>query len=193
MNQDTMDPHGANVERRPGAAARPRTRLVKSLWLGGVVAALALSFFVGSVVTHSQASPGFLGGFGGHGCRRHAALSTPEGLEKAREHVRYAAGWVLRSVDATDEQKEKVGGIAAAVVTDLAAIAPEHRTHREALLEILSAPEVDRDRLEEIRAAEVRLIGTASSRVVQGLADIAEVLTPEQRADLIKSLERFHH
>ena len=81
----------------------PRSRLVKSLWLGGVVAALALSFFIGSVVAQSEASPGAFGGFAGHhGHGRHAALSTPEGVEKAREHVRDVAEWVLRSVDATD-------------------------------------------------------------------------------------------
>ena len=55
----------------------------------------------------------------------------------------------------------------------------------------LTQPNVDRATLEDLRRAELQLAESASSRIVTALADIADVLTPEQRAELVKMAERF--
>ena len=46
-------------------------------------------------------------------------------------------------------------------------------------------------RLEDLRRAELQLAESASQRIVTALADVADVLTPEQRAELVKMAERF--
>ena len=46
--------------------------------------------------------------------------------------------------------------------------------------------------IDAIRQAELELAEEASSRLVAAFADVAEVLTPEQRAELIELAERFH-
>jgi Spy/CpxP family protein refolding chaperone len=43
-----------------------------------------------------------------------------------------------------------------------------------------------------VRTDQIRLADQASQRIVQGIADAAEVLTPEQRAALVARLERHH-
>ena len=50
----------------------------------------------------------------------------------------------------------------------------------------------DRARLETVRADQIRLADEASQRFVQGIADAAEVLTPEQRAALVARMQRHH-
>jgi Spy/CpxP family protein refolding chaperone len=59
------------------------------------------------------------------------------------------------------------------------------------LLAALTQPTVDRQTLEQLRQAELQLAEAASTRIVQALADVADVLTPEQRVQLVKLAEQF--
>ena len=60
-------------------------------------------------------------------------------------------------------------------------------------MDALEQPTIDRAALEQIRATELQRAETASSRVVQAIADAAEVLTPEQRIELIRLAAQFRH
>jgi Spy/CpxP family protein refolding chaperone len=64
--------------------------------------------------------------------------------------------------------------------------------HRD-LHRLLDAPTIDRAALERVRAAHVAEVDQASRIIVQGLADAAEVLTPEQRAKVAAALGRPDH
>jgi periplasmic protein CpxP/Spy len=96
-------------------------------------------------------------------------------------------------VDATAEQKAQVTTILQAAATDVHALADQHFAARKQLHEILSAPTIDRERLEAVRASELRLADDASKRILQGVADAAEVLTPEQRAELAEHIQEHGH
>ncbi len=52
---------------------------------------------------------------------------------------------------------------------------------------------MDRQALEQIREAEVALASQLSERVVNALADTAEVLTVQQRQALMSRLQQFSH
>jgi Spy/CpxP family protein refolding chaperone len=57
-------------------------------------------------------------------------------------------------------------------------------------MELLAKPNVDRAALEAIRAQEIQAADAMSKRFVQSLADVAEVLTPEQRAQLAEKMKQ---
>ena len=58
-------------------------------------------------------------------------------------------------------------------------------------VETLAAPTVDRAKLETLRADQMKLAETATKRATDAVADIADVLTPAQRADLGQRVERW--
>ena len=111
---------------------------------------------------------------------RWAAHWGHEGMspEAAKEHLQVATKWALRDVDASQ-------AIAADAVDDLFRLRQRHLENREAFHAQLGGASVDRAALEEIRKSEMALADEASKRVVQALADVSEVLTPEQRQALI--------
>ena len=111
--------------------------------------------------------------------------------EAQRERAEFATDWMLTKVNATDAQRSQIKGIVAAALNDLTPAREEHRQHRDAFLAMLSQPNVDRATLEDLRRAELQLADSASQRLVTALADVADVLTPEQRAELVKMAERF--
>ena len=58
-------------------------------------------------------------------------------------------------------------------------------------IDTLAAPTVDRAKLETLRADQMKLAETATKRVTDAVADIADVLTPAQRAELGQRVERW--
>ena len=123
-----------------------------------------------------------------HGPHRHGFADR----EAAREHAELAAEWLLRSVDASDEQQARVREIVGASLDALAPLAEQHRAHHEALIELLGQETIDRGALESLRAQELELAEQASRTLVAGIADVAESLTPAQRAELLELASRFH-
>jgi len=108
------------------------------------------------------------------------------------EHVDRRVKSMLENVDATAEQQAEVSSILQSAARDVYALKNQHASAHKQLHEILSAETIDRARLETVRADQIRLADEASQRFVSGLADAAEVLTPEQRAALVARLERHH-
>ena len=95
-------------------------------------------------------------------------------------------------IDATDAQKQQLAPIVKAAVNDLLPLGAQMRDTRRQALELLSQPGVDRGALETLRAEKLRLADQASRRFVTALADVADVLTPEQRRSLAEHIQRRH-
>jgi len=158
---------------------RTHSRAWRRSWLG--VSALAVLGL--GTVGLATASPGWLGharhAFGHHG--PHAW---------GEEDIRYAVGWMLREVDASEAQVARVGEIATAAAADLRVLHETHRARREPFAAALVA--ADRTALERLRGEELAAAEQASQRIVLALADAAEVLTPEQRQQLAEAHARHH-
>ena len=110
----------------------------------------------------------------------------------AKQHAGMAVEWALRGVDATDEQKQQARRITDRLVDQLGPVVEKHREHREAIARELAKPQIDREALERLRREEIALADEASKLAVGSIADLGEVLTPEQRAELIAFAHRFH-
>lgn len=102
------------------------------------------------------------------------------------QHIQRGVKYVLSDVDATAEQKAKVTGILEAAAVDVHALREQHLAAAREVHALLAAPTIDRARLEAVRADEMKLADQASKRIVDGIADAADVLTPDQRARLAK-------
>jgi Spy/CpxP family protein refolding chaperone len=66
----------------------------------------------------------------------------------------------------------------------------EMRDTRSSLVTALTGADVDRQSIESLRAARMASLDQASERVLQALADVAEILTPAQRAEIAEKLAR---
>jgi len=65
-----------------------------------------------------------------------------------------------------------------------------HEQHRDAFVALLGEAQIDRDKLEALRAQELALAGDASTVLTNALADIADTLSLEQRAELLEHAGR---
>jgi Spy/CpxP family protein refolding chaperone len=163
----------------------------RRFWLagGGVLAALAALATVAPRASAYRALAGH--GFGPHG-RHGFGAQVLKDPEAAKEHAGMALEWVLRGVSATPEQKQQARRITDRLVDELAPSIEKHRSFREAMARELAKPEIDRDALEKLRQDEIALADAASKRLVAAIADLGEVLTAEQRAELVEFAHRLH-
>ena len=140
---------------------------------------------LGTVVTNAGAH-GWRYGHPMYGYRTDSAAKTIK-------RVQNISDWVLGSVDATDEQRERIDAILADAVTDIYPLRAEHLEHESHWIAELSRPAIDRDGLERIRAAEFALAEQAITRALDATVAISEVLDAEQRRELVTKLLDFWH
>jgi Spy/CpxP family protein refolding chaperone len=168
-----------------GAAKPGRRRAI--LWVSVLGASALITLIAARPITAAlQQGAGFHhswgGRWGGH------AMSP----EAAKEHLQIASKWMLRDIDASAEQQDRVNAIVAGAVDDLFRLRDRHQQNRDAFHAQLGGVTVDRAALEEIRKSEMGVADEASKRLVQALADVSDVLTPEQRQALAERIHRHH-
>ena len=111
---------------------------------------------------------------------------------KLDEHLDRMLKHLYVEVDATDAQKQRLGPIVKAATRDLLPMRDQMRDTRRQAVTLLSQPSIDRTALESLRASQLQLAEQASKRFTQALADVADVLTPEQRKQLAERVGRWH-
>ena len=98
---------------------------------------------------------------------------------------------VAIEIDATPEQTTKISALLSAVAKDMKPLRDEFRDAGDKMRSILTADTVDREALEKLRTERMAEIDRRSRQVVTALADVAEVLTAEQRQTLEERIEEF--
>ena len=107
-----------------------------------------------------------------------------------REHERMER--MLDVADATDAQRKQIHDIMMAAHKDLQAQREEGRKLHEQGEALFSAPTIDAQAAEALRAKGEALRDAASKRMLKARLDIANVLTPEQRLRIAHMMERQH-
>jgi protein CpxP len=126
----------------------------------------------------------------GGACHGHFGRGMHDRMNPAKmsERIDHMVNRIL--ADGTPEQKAKVTAILKGAMTDLGPLHAQHKVAHEQAFKLLTQPTIDRDALEKLRTAQIRLADQASTRIVQALADAAEVLTPEQRVKLAEHFKK---
>jgi periplasmic protein CpxP/Spy len=170
-------------------------------FLAGTVAIVGSAFaFHAFADTNSYAHMKLMSGDMGawHGSSHHGGkhgghhggfsnMSEAEFEAKVERMVKHLA----IEIDATDEQQDKITELVTAFAADMKPIREQMRTTREEIRELLVADEIDRAALEEVRATGIAEAERISKDLVDAVADVAEVLTAEQRELLNERLKEF--
>jgi len=146
---------------KPESPAQPQS--FRRRWFAGLAALGGLGLLATQVPAH---------GWG------RGALD-PE--ERARR-LEYRIGRLVKDVGGTPEQKDRLVAIAAAAISDLRPLRDQARQARWRGMELLASPVIDRAALEQQRVLQIQAADARSRRILQAMADAAEVLTPQQRA-----------
>lgn len=126
------------------------------------------------------------GPWGSHFGSRHE-LSTSD----MQEHVERMVQHITSEVSATADQQAKISEIAKAAVADLQPLHQQLLDAHKKAIDIFRQPTLDRAALEALRAEQIGRVDAVSKRLTQAFADMADVLTPEQRAKLADRINSF--
>jgi Spy/CpxP family protein refolding chaperone len=99
-----------------------------------------------------------------------------------REMMMHHVDRVLDLIGATPDQKTKIDTILTTTMQSAGAMHHQMRDSHDQLRTLLTAPTIDRAAIEQARVAQIAALDQSSKTVLNGLADAAEVLTPDQRA-----------
>lgn len=163
------------------SADKPRRRFFRRTAIATVIAALATG--VGLTA--------FAYGHGGGGWHRGAFMGAHLDPAKLDAHLDRMLKHLYVEVDATDAQKQQLGPIVKAAARDLLPMRERMRDARLQAVAVLSQPSIDRAAIEALRANQLQLAEQASKRFTEALADVADVLTPEQRKQLAERMSRW--
>ena len=105
--------------------------------------------------------------------------------------VQHAMAFLLDSAGATAAQEAKAHDIVATSFADIAPDPKERDAFRKQALDLLAAPSIDRAAVEKLRAEAVANFDAKSKTIVTAILDIADDLTPVQRAAVVTRIQDF--
>jgi len=177
-SNEIRDPQPSHPD--PSSPPRRGRRILSIVVFGGFAAG-AIGFLAGSTMPVADAAlHAFARGPGCHG-------------EHARERVGTFVSFAMHRLDASDEQEQRVLSIVETAMDDLEPLRDAHYANRAQLASLLAQPTVDRAAIEDLRVEAVALADDFSRTIAGAVADTAEVLSAQQRIELVEHLERFSH
>jgi periplasmic protein CpxP/Spy len=91
-------------------------------------------------------------------------------------------------IDATTEQQDKLRAVVRSAVQDLLPVREKLLSARATARDLLTQQTIDRAAIEKLRTDQIAVHDAVSKRLVQAVADAADILTPEQRRRLSSML-----
>jgi periplasmic protein CpxP/Spy len=177
-------------------SGRSRHGFLSGLLIGAVAAGL-VGLAVGVTLPAARAAGAaarMMGGGDGGGWRGpgHGGPGGPPPTpEEMRDHAEFFVSFALHRVGATTEQQDRAVKILDGALDEMKTLHEGHKANREQLAAILAAPTIDRAAVEKVRLDEMALADTLTHTIANAMLDTADVLSAEQRAQLIANLQRF--
>ena len=171
-----MEPEKQEIHTPEAAASNSGwgRRLAMGSLAIAALAGLGLASAKGSDIAAAQ--------FGMHGSDGKAMQVSMRGKHFGERRLDY----MLDEIDATPEQATKLKEIFGSARDEVVPMVEDFRDTRGQIADLLAAPTIDRAAAEKLRADRVAAIDEASRKMTTAVLDAAEVLTPEQRAQLAK-------
>jgi len=155
----------------------------KTVFWGGLVIA-GVVFFFSLVYGHSRDAR-----FERTSCNGNAEILSQAWLSPWCT----GGGRVLEALDLNQEQRDRVEVLWEEAVGRIMPFRERHNELKERLVEALEAEAVNDAELFKIRGAYLELLDQASGTMLQGMIELAEVLTPEQRVTLMDRVGEHSH
>ncbi len=129
------------------------------------------------------------------GSGSYAFARTHAGMDpaKAQEYIGKRVERALKGTDATDEQKKKVTAIMQANFADLKPLRAKGAESFKAMKEAMQAPTLDKAKIEQIRADQMKVADESSKRMTKALTDAGDVLNQSQRQAFFKNWSSHRH
>lgn len=150
-----------------------------------VLLVFGLGFFAGKTYACEP-------GWGHHGGPEAFMSGKPIDKEHMTQFADKRLQHMLDEVKASDTQKKQAATIVRASLEKGVPLAEKLRDNHLQLHKLMSAPTLDKDAIEALRAEQIKLADEASKQMTQTMLAVAEVLTPEQRAKLAERMENHH-
>lgn len=111
-------------------------------------------------------------------------------LEEMKSHAEDFVANALDHLDATEAQTQAIQTIVAATIDDLHGARSDAASVRDELHRLITADPIDRDAIESFRRTQMEHANDMSRILVDRLADIMDILTPEQRQTLEEQIAK---
>jgi predicted transcriptional regulator len=161
------------AENKERETKRERGRGRKVFWIVVVVASLL------TVVRYSN------GSMWHHHNERHTMHSTSD----VKERMVKKADRALNEVNATSEQRARVNDIIDGLVPEIVGFQKEREELKIRILKALEREDMTPEDLEQVQALSVSLAKKAINRSFEAILAVSDVLTPDQRKELLKEWE----
>lgn len=115
-------------------------------------------------------------------------MAGPMSQADVAAHIQKACQHMYIEIDATDAQKSTLDPIFKQAAADLIPLFQQLHTGHAQVLNLLTAPTIDRAALEKASAAQVAVHDQIAQRMTRLVEDSSTVLTPEQRQKLVAHL-----
>ena len=112
--------------------------------------------------------------------------------EKSFSDVRLQAivHYVLSDLNLQDEQRQKIDAIVKKTFSDISPLLQERKENKEKLFSALASYSVNQFTVENIRQEQNKNWTSINKRITQGLIEMANTLSPDQRVKLIDNFRQ---
>jgi Spy/CpxP family protein refolding chaperone len=150
-----------------------------------IVGALAA---VGVLAITAVAVPGIAYAFGGPHFG-HGKVMTED---DAKDYAEFFVKRFSKKIDADKKQQAALQKAIDKRIPELVKLHAEKRAIHKQLIAAVTAEKIDRTTLDTARKNGLDLADRASTLVMDTVMEVADILTPEQRAELAERMNEFH-